>query len=329
MAFPIVPEFVNDRGLFTVQEPGIRARILPLFKFDPRYPQDRPEGHGTAFRIDPWGCCATAFHVIEDLVVADASGASILRDDVRLCTLDIPVLPYGQIQLPPGAWKPFRGLQSMNTLDRRPFAPPRIQNVTELATIWLEHSPESRDMFFPIDLRWRPHVGEKLMALGYAELDLDREQRGDDRPMSLNLYGSEGTVTEIVPMNPESTRPWPIVRVAANWPGGMSGGPVFNESGNVVGLVSMGFQGDAMSSAVFFSGSNAAAATFSTLDPLNAGRLRCWIGIDENDEVVAAARTRDGLSRHPSANLIRAEKFASLDPVRREYISLSSSMFGE
>jgi hypothetical protein len=35
-----------------------------------------------------------------------------------------------------------------------------------------------------------------------------------------------------------SVRPWPIFRVAADWPGGMSGGPVFNEAGHVVGIVS-------------------------------------------------------------------------------------------
>lgn len=320
MPFPVVPEFLDDRGLFIVQEPGIRARILPLFKFDPRYPEDRPVGQGTAFRIDPWGCCATAFHVIEDMVVADADGRSVLRDDVRLNALDVPILPYGQMQLASDAWTPFRGLYSINSLDRQPFQPPRVRNVTELAVTWLEHSTESHDLFFPVDCRWRPQVGERLMAIGYAELDEDHYSRGEDRSMTLDLYGSEGVITEIVPSNFESTRPWPIVRVAANWPGGMSGGPVFNEGGNVVGLVSMGFQGEVLSSAVVFSGSSAAAATFATVDSLNAGRLLCWVGIDENGQVIAATRRREELVVHPAADTIRDVIYASFDPVRQEYM---------
>jgi hypothetical protein len=50
------------------QDPRQRAMILPIFKFDPEAPDGRPFGLGTTFRIDPWGNCATAFHVIEDML---------------------------------------------------------------------------------------------------------------------------------------------------------------------------------------------------------------------------------------------------------------------
>jgi serine protease Do len=61
MPFPIEPldGRVDERGLFVVQDPALLARVLPLFRFDPRSPGDRPEGHGTAFRIDLWSRCLT------------------------------------------------------------------------------------------------------------------------------------------------------------------------------------------------------------------------------------------------------------------------------
>jgi serine protease Do len=33
---------------------------------------------------------------------------------------------------------------------------------------------------------------------------------------------------------------WPTIVVDQNWPPGMSGGPLFSENGNVVGIVSRG-----------------------------------------------------------------------------------------
>ena len=79
MPFTTVAEYLDARGLFVVQDPSIRSSILPLFAFDPRSPNNRPAGHGTAFRIDPWGGCAGAFHVIEDLLTVQNGKLSLGR----------------------------------------------------------------------------------------------------------------------------------------------------------------------------------------------------------------------------------------------------------
>jgi serine protease Do len=85
--------------------------------------------------------------------------------------------------------------------------------------------------------RWRPKVGDRVLALGFADLDVDRHLEGEERAIEQYLYGSEAEIIEAQPAGGQSSRPWPVFRVEANWPGGMSGGPVFNQEGNVIGLV--------------------------------------------------------------------------------------------
>jgi hypothetical protein len=126
------------------------------------------------------------------------------------------------------------------------------------------------------------------MALGFAGLD-NRHEEGPDRPIEQYLYGSEATIFEVQLADGSSGRPWPVIRVQANWPGGMSGGPVFNEEGNVIGLVSTGVHGSDVSSATYFSGWDISQKTFGTLDASNPGWIRCW-GVFRNDgDLVAIA----------------------------------------
>lgn len=100
MSFPVEPGVgeVDERGLFLVQAPDIRAKVLPLFSFDPRRSNDSPVGHGTAFRIDPWSRCLTAFHVLEDLFEVDEAGTgAVLRPGLRLAALEVEGTGFGLI----------------------------------------------------------------------------------------------------------------------------------------------------------------------------------------------------------------------------------------
>lgn len=233
MSFPARREHEDERGLFVVQDPNLRSRILPLFSFDPRSPSDRPEGHGTAFRIDPWGGCATAFHVIEDLLTP-AGGQPVLRSDIRLAALEFEGIGYGRVALPADSWRPFSGMKTLCGIETPPFAEPRIRNVTELAYLEISRSEQARGEmpYLPLDLqRWRPVPGERVMALGFADLDRDGKGEGDARAMTQYMYGSEAEIIEVQGPDGSSGRPWPVFRVEAEWPGGMSGGPVFNEAG--------------------------------------------------------------------------------------------------
>jgi hypothetical protein len=120
--------------------------------------------------------------------------------------------------------------------------------------------------------RWRPCPGEKILALGFADLDLDRDSKGDDRPIEQYLYGSFGRIAEIVPADEKSGRPWPLIRVDADWPGGMSGGPVFNEAGHVIGVVSAGISVHNTASATFLrAGTSQSAFSDRSIRIIRAG----------------------------------------------------------
>jgi serine protease Do len=323
MSFPAKREHEDDRGLFLVQDPELRSRILPLFSFDPGKADDRPNGHGTTFRIDPWGGCATAFHVIEDLLTVDG-GRAVLRSDIRLAALELEGLGIGQFTLPPDSWRPFSGMFSLCAIDAPPLRPPVIRNVTELAALSIKRSLAAHGdtPFLPLNIRrWHPKVGERVMALGFAELDVNKDHESDDRPMSQYLYGSEATIVQVQPPDGASSRPWPVFRVEANWPKGMSGGPVFNETGHVIGVVSTGFDGANIGTAASFAGWDMAAATFPGLDPANPGWIRCWVAFDSEEEIIAAAPTRELLD-HAAVDGISEIRFTTFNPRTGDCISI-------
>lgn len=137
MTFPAKREHEDERGLFVVQDSRLRSKILPLFSFDPRSLAERPTGHGTAFRIDPWGGCATAFHVIEDLLTV-AGGKAVLRQGIRLAALELEGLGYGRV--PPMNSQHHRrgGIPGGTTLGRRP----KLDNKQYLRMLmWFPPSP--------------------------------------------------------------------------------------------------------------------------------------------------------------------------------------------
>src|SRR5437899_2583210 len=83
--------------------------MLPLFSFSPDTAHERPDGHGTEFRIDPWSGCATAFHVLEDLFEVNGAGSEIvLKQHVRLAALELDGLGYGLNPIPDRAMEAGR-----------------------------------------------------------------------------------------------------------------------------------------------------------------------------------------------------------------------------
>jgi len=324
MSFPAVPEYSDERGLFVAQDPRLRAMILPLFAFDPRDQGGRPAGHGTAFRVDPWGGCATAFHVIEDLLTID-EGRAVLRDDLRLVALEFEHVAYGTVALPRDSWRPFSGMFSLCSIENPPLAAPRIRNVTEIAYVEIQRSAGARRdaPFLPMDVRrWQPTIGDRVMALGFADLDVDHRGEGDARAMTQYLYGSLATIVEVRPPESSSGRPWPLLVVEAEWPGGMSGGPVFNEDGHVIGLVSTGVVGAGISTVASFAGWNVAEQTFQTIDAPNPGWIRCWAALDASEGIVGIAPAQEALEALVSDGAAQELAFVALNPLTGDFMLL-------
>jgi serine protease Do len=81
--------------------------------------------------------------------------------------------------------------------------------------------------------------GETVVAVGFPEIeDKILDASTVQHLLSERMYAGYGTVTAAHPTGRDHSNPTPVIEVEADWPGGMSGGPVFNESGEVVGLVS-------------------------------------------------------------------------------------------
>lgn len=163
---------------------------------------------------------------------------------------------------------------------------PEIQNVTELARLTFSRSHTRTPMTcLPVALDRMPEVGEVVTGYGFAGLDVSGDGEGDDRPMTQYLYQSAGRVIEVTPADPASSMPWPRFRVAAEWPSGMSGGPVVNADGNVVGVISRGWTEEADSTATHFAGWDISRRTFPTIDPSGVRRFRGFAAIDDRGDV--------------------------------------------
>ncbi len=81
-----------------------------------------------------------------------------------------------------------------------------------------------------------PIPGERLWAVGFRQGDVDDDGTG------VTPLVASGLVTECFPHGRDRNLRGPCVEVAMETFGGMSGGPVFNERGYVVGLVSSSFE---------------------------------------------------------------------------------------
>lgn len=124
-----------------------------------------------------------------------------------------------------------------------------------------------------------------VTGYGFAGLDVAKNGKGEERPMTQYLYESAGEVTEVMPADPSSSMPWPRFRVSAEWPSGMSGGPVVNARGNVIGVISRGWTGEAGSTATHFAGWEVSRRTFATIDPYAVRRFRAFAAIDDEGTV--------------------------------------------
>lgn len=92
-----------------------------------------------------------------------------------------------------------------------------------------------------------PKVGDRLQIVGFrafsATLSLDNGERGYG--VDVKLLVSAGVVKERYPQGRDRAMlPWPVLEVDCPSWGGMSGGPVFDEYGHLIGLLCSSFSVD-------------------------------------------------------------------------------------
>ncbi|QPH54742.1 S1 family peptidase [Pontivivens ytuae] len=264
--------------------------------------------------------------MIEELVeYCETQQGVRIRPDVALAALDFRGIVYGTVAIPRDWWRPLEGMSASHVgIENRPMQPTAIRNLSELAALFISPSPQHNGAseYFDLDLRWTPKIGDQVMALGYADLDVDTQGRGEQRPMQQYIYGSVSEVVELESADVTRGRPWPMMRVQANWPGGMSGGPVFNTEGRVVGLVSTGFPGQDIATATFFSSWDIPQQTFQSLDPANPGWFHCIGVYDAEERIRWVGPNRAEASRFAADQNLSDVRAISFKPASQEYMVL-------
>lgn len=291
MPFPFEPSKSNpidEYGNFVVDDPwGIRKSVFPLLSQTNE--TGAMQGWGTGFRIDPYGTAVTAHHVVEDFFeVVQKAGKTELRfrSERRLFGLQGMGLVFGRVGIPAEFWMPV-DMGQIHIFEKPGSSlTPEFRSLDETATLHMPTKGIEQPRPLPVKIRSWPKVGDRVLALGFADIKV-KEPMDQAKTFILteNLYGSIGKIIEIRPANPQSMRPWPTLIVDADWLPGMSGGPVFNEFGEIIGLVSTGLH-DSYSTAVWFGGWDLHERVLPQLDPSNPGMLLGWAAI-QNCEVKA------------------------------------------
>lgn len=247
---PLLPGSGNPFRFF-IQDPfGLRRAIVPVFLSN----GEHLIGSGTAFHVDHFGTLVTADHVVSAIREGRDFG-NFEPNTEKLFDLAPTnsrpyiwlggVMVYGHAPLPEGMLvgvdlvrSPLRKLDDpMAALMGRSDA----GIAADVAALKIE-PVKRKDWLATLPIRvsgWRPKKGDTVIAVGFPEIKDEILDPSTARHLlSEGMYAGYGTVIAAHPTGRDSSNPSPVIEVEADWPAGMSGGPVFNESGEVVGLVS-------------------------------------------------------------------------------------------
>lgn len=240
---------------------GLRKAILPVFE---RKPDGRLVGMGTAVHLDGWGGCLTAEHVVDfvraRLPEGGLNGRATMKVDPSqhgypVLLLGMGVI-FGTIAIPDWAFAPITDTLAVARERDDPMAAlqgrRRFEVAQDVARLQALFHPDAYrqphpPQVLPLQLGgWQPAIGEYVLAFGYPELKPSAAM--DDYEVRAiiedGLHCAYGRITRLFPDGRDSANSTPVFEVEANWPSGMSGGPVVNEQGNVVGIVSRSLEPD-------------------------------------------------------------------------------------
>ncbi|WP_175633764.1 S1 family peptidase [Pedobacter ghigonis] len=175
---------------------------------------------GSGVMVAP-GICLTATHVMDVMRNKNALVYSFpCKNSMRI-------------------WRPqdFQAEQRV-TAEIMPFqrATPRYIDVGILSISPFSIFNDNSDyVFVPLEVSI-PKIGERLWAAGYREIE-------NDGVPTLSFFYTSGIVTEQYLEGRGTFINGPCVEVAMETLGGMSGGPVFNNRGRVIGIISSSLDG--------------------------------------------------------------------------------------
>ena len=263
---------------FEIYDPfGLRNAVVPVFC---QHVDGGMYGVGTAFHVDGFGSFLTAYHVV-DFVGKHLAGRPVLF-------LGMHAVVFGTVSIPSDCFVPAEEViasmmetdNPMAVLQRQPTRQPAIDAALLKAG---KIGPGARPpQTLPMRKSgWTPVVGEVVLAVGFPELDLSEvDQTRQSALLSEGMYGSYGRVVTVHEQGTGRSNPTPVFEVESDWPPGMSGGPVFNRVGEVVGLVSRSLRAEGCHAgtgyAVHFGLARDIGPLTPNVDMFNPGWRRCW-----------------------------------------------------
>jgi len=292
---PVAFKPISEKTLFEpflIQDPfGLRKAVVPVFKRDVN---GEIYGMGTAFHVDGWGTFLTADHVIEFAREVQKSASSWKdlsqnpSDEHAVLFLGMGLI-YGRVCIPKETFALVTSIASFLQERNDPLANlkgiSKLETAVDLSVInakILPHPDVPNPHFIPVRAsNWQPSIDETILAVGFPKLQSQQLGKHEQRHLLREgMFGAYGRITKIHANGTSKSNPTPVFEVQCNWRSGMSGGPVFNSSGEVVGIVSRSLPPDndlpGVGWATYFDLIHHFSELVPTLDELNPMWRRGW-----------------------------------------------------
>jgi serine protease Do len=237
-------------------------------------------GVGTAFHIDGFGNFLTAYHVV-DFIEKPLAGRPILF-------LSMHAVVFGTVRIPSDCFVPAHQVFASMMESDDPMAALRGESSRRPAidVALLVPEPIGPGARPPQTLRlrtsgWSPTAGEVVLAIGFPQLDLSEvDPAKQSALLEEGMFGAYGRIIAVHERGVSRSNPTPVFEVESDWPGGMSGGPVLNRNGEVVGMVSRSLRAEAEHSgsgyAIHFGMARGIELLTPNVDRLNPGWRNGW-----------------------------------------------------
>lgn len=235
----------SQNGFFPVEDPfNVRKAIVPLFDAQAN---GLLRGLGTAFGVSSKGILFTADHVIagyrdHGVRLNSDTLSPIFRQsgNQSLVAFLSPGVVFGTAHIPHQFFPLILSAHSPMKEGDDPMRELRGEANIQMADISVLRTQELHEELHTFQVSASsPEIGDTVVAVGFPKLDVIKGDRPEVAALlKEGMFASYGTVTALHANGRDRANQTPVIEVESHWPSGMSGGPVFNQEGHVVGIVS-------------------------------------------------------------------------------------------